>query len=159
MVPNGYNGLSDAGQQSSDFVDVFSFVVVLDAVVEDSAHECSLIGFIGKNKMVNEDLEEQGSSLLKGFKGCKLTLDYLKESGLNIVTDVAVGPFQLIVEGSLCGGGDALCSGSNGISDIQSIVLESGSLQDVDLWWLVMKDRRDISACCSRGPFCIESEG
>ena len=76
--------------------------------------------------MVSEELEEQGSSLLKGFKGCKLTLDYLVETRFKVVTKVAVGSFQLIVEGSFCGGGDVIHSGGNGISDIQSIVLAGG---------------------------------
>ena len=52
VVPNGCNGLSDAGQQSSDFINVFSFVVVLGVVIEDCANECRFIGIIGENKMV-----------------------------------------------------------------------------------------------------------
>ena len=72
--------------------------------------------------MVKGKLEEQGSRLLKGFRGCKLALDYLIESRFNVVAKVDVGPFQLIAEGSFCGGSDAILSGGNGISDIQSIL-------------------------------------
>ena len=59
--------------------------------------------------------------MLKWFKGCKLTLNFLIELWLNIVTEVTIGPFQLIVEGYL-GGGGTIHNGSDGISDIQSIV-------------------------------------
>ena len=52
--------------------------------------------------------------MLKWFKGCKLTLDFLVELRLNFVAEVTIGPYQLVVEGSF-GGGD-------GISDTQSIV-------------------------------------
>ena len=44
VIMNGYYSLSDTGQQAGDFKDVFSFVVVLDDVVEDCANECSFIG-------------------------------------------------------------------------------------------------------------------
>ena len=44
----------------------------------------------------------------------------------HVVAKVDVGPFQLIAEGSFCGGSDAILSGGNGISDIQSIVLAGG---------------------------------
>ena len=120
VIMNGYHGLGDAGQQASDFIDVFSFVVVLDAVVEDCANKCSFIGIIGENKVLKEKLEEQGLSLLKGFKGCKLALDYLIELGFKVVAEVAVGPFQLIVEGSLGGSCNSIHSGGNEVSDIES---------------------------------------
>ena len=87
VVPDGYNSLSDTGQQAGNFVDVFSFVVVFDAVAEDSVQECSLFGIIGENKVVKEELKEQGSNLLERLKGCKLTLDYLIEARLNVVAE------------------------------------------------------------------------
>ena len=76
--------------------------------------------------MVKGKLEEQGSRLLKGFRGCKLALDYLIETRFNVGAKVAIGPFQLIVEASLCGGCNAIHSGGNGVSDIQNIVLAGG---------------------------------
>ena len=57
FIANSYYSLSDAEEQASDFIDVFSFVVVLDAVVEDwCAHKCSFVGIIGENKMIKEKL-------------------------------------------------------------------------------------------------------
>ena len=126
VVPDGYNGLSDTGQQPGHFVDIFGFVVVFDAVAEDSVYESSPIGIIGENKVAKEELEEQGSSLLERFKGCELTLDYLIESRFNVVAEVAVGLFQLIAEGSLCGVCSAIHSGDDGISDVESIVPAGG---------------------------------
>ena len=126
VVPDGYNSLSDTGQQTGYFVDIFSFVVVFDAVAEDNGHESRLIGIIGENKVVKEELEEQGSRLLKGLKDSKFTLDYLVESRFNIVVEVAVGPFQLIVEGSLVVVGGAIHSGGDGVSDFESIVPAGG---------------------------------
>ena len=52
VVANGYNGLSDAGQQPGHFINIFSFVIVFDAVAEVSVHKGSLIGIIGENKVV-----------------------------------------------------------------------------------------------------------
>ena len=123
---NGYYGLSDTGPQTGYFVDIFSFVVVFDAVAEDSVHKSSITGIIEENKVVKEELEEQGSSLLERFKGCKLALDYLAESRFNVVAEVAVGPFQLIVESSLCGGCNDIHSGGDGVSDVESIVPAGG---------------------------------
>ena len=38
--------------------------------------------------------------MLKGFKGCKFTLDFLIELRFNVVAEVTIGSFQLVVEGS-----------------------------------------------------------
>ena len=52
VVSNGYNSLSDAEQQPGNFINIFSFVVVFDAVAKHSVHKGSLIGIAGKNKVV-----------------------------------------------------------------------------------------------------------
>ena len=49
VVPNGYNGLSDAGKQSGHFINIFCFLVVFDAVAKHSVHKRRLIGIVGKN--------------------------------------------------------------------------------------------------------------
>ena len=55
-------------------------------------------------------------------------MNYLIEAGFKVVAEVAVGPFQFIVEGVLCGGDDdaIFSADSDGVSDIQSIVLAGG---------------------------------
>ena len=60
--------------------------------------------------------------MLKWSKGCKLILDFLIELRFKVVAEVTIGPFQLIVEGSLGGGDGIIHNGSDGVSDIQSIL-------------------------------------
>ena len=49
VVPDGYNGLSDAGQQLGHFIDIFCFMVVFDAVAKHSVHKSRLIGVVEKD--------------------------------------------------------------------------------------------------------------
>ena len=49
VVPDGYNGLSDAGQQPGHFINIFYSVVVFDTVAKNSVRKSRLIDIVGKD--------------------------------------------------------------------------------------------------------------
>ena len=68
VISNGYNGISDTGQQPDHFINIFCFVIVFDAVAKISVQKAASLTSLERIRWSSRSLRNKCPACSSGSK-------------------------------------------------------------------------------------------